>query len=257
MNKIWYHGSNKKIQLFNPNSFDLGNAFQKPGWSTFCFKNYEHTKNFSIMRLIQNYYSAIKNEDNKIFLHNNRCTWDFVNEKAITTEDGIKFIIKNVIGKRVYIHTFDSSTLKLKGIGNDITHNEFTFRDKNVKPIKIDTIILDEKKLKQAILIVQDVNKYRDELVKLSRYYNRGYLALFMNFDYTINRNEIEKIIIAINTRKLKVGEDINNFILNNNITIRRVPFITRVKKSLYGIISHIFLKRLFIKKLEKFNQIK
>ncbi len=44
MSKTWYHGSDKKIEIFNPYAFDLGNTFQKFGWSTFCFKNYNYTK---------------------------------------------------------------------------------------------------------------------------------------------------------------------------------------------------------------------
>lgn len=36
MSKTWYHGSDKKIEIFNPYAFDLGNTFQKFGWSTFC-----------------------------------------------------------------------------------------------------------------------------------------------------------------------------------------------------------------------------
>lgn len=254
MNNNWYHGSNKKIHIFNPNSFDLGNAFQTPGWSTFCFKNYEYTEKFAIMRLIQNYYSTIKNEDNQIFLHNNRCTWDFINEKAITTEEGFKFITDHLIGKKVYIHIFDSTKLVIKGIGNDITHNEFTFRDKNVKPIQIDTIILDEEKLKQTISIVNDINKYRDKLVELSKYYNRGFLTLFINLDYTINRSEIEKIIVAINMEKLNPGENISDFIETNNINIKKIRFIIRVKNSICGIMCHLFLRKLFIRKLKRFD---
>ena len=49
MKNIWYHGSDKKIELFNPYAFDLGNSFQKFGWSTFCFKDYEYTKNYEIL----------------------------------------------------------------------------------------------------------------------------------------------------------------------------------------------------------------
>ena len=113
----------------------------------------------------------------------------------------------------------------------------------------------DEKNLKQAILIVNDVNKYRDELVKLSKYYNRGFWSLFINFDYTINRGEIEKLIVAINSNKLNVGENINDFILSQNIKNKKVTFIVRLKKSICGIINHIFFKKLFIKKLNKFNQ--
>jgi len=255
INKMWYHGSNIEIQLFNPNSFDLGNSLEKPGWSTFCFNKYQYTENFAIMRLIQNYYAKIKNEKNKVFLHNNRCTWDFINEKAITTQEGLDFILKNLLNQKIYIHIFDPSKLKLKGIGNDTTHNEFTFRDSNVKPIKINTVILNEKKLKQAIMIVQDVNKYRDELVRLSKYYNRGFNTLFIKFDYTINRNEIEKIIIAINDNKLNVGEDISDFIIKNNIKIKKIPVIVRFRNAICGIFSHTLLKKIFKMKLEKFNQ--
>ena len=81
MSRVWYHGSDKVIKVFNPYSFDLGNSFQKFGWSTFCFKDYNYTMGFTIMRCIQRYYDGVKTNENRKYLHENRCTWDFVNEK--------------------------------------------------------------------------------------------------------------------------------------------------------------------------------
>lgn len=254
-NRNWYHGSSQKINLFNPFSFDLGNTFQKPGWGTFCFKNYEYTKKFTIMRLIQNFYSEIKNEQNKKFLHINRCTWDFVNEKIITTKDGFQFIKENIIGKKVYIHTIDSACLKKKGIGNDITHKEYTFRDENVKPINIETIVIEENLLKDSILIVNDVNCYREECVHISSYYNRGFLSLFITYDYTINRDEIEKIIVAISNRSLAVGEDLSKFIKDNHVNIKKIPIRIRLKQAICGSINRVFFRKKIILRLRKFDE--
>ena len=39
-----YSKYDKKIEIFNPYAFDLGNTFQKFGWSIFCFKDYEYIK---------------------------------------------------------------------------------------------------------------------------------------------------------------------------------------------------------------------
>ena len=45
-----YHGSGKKYEMLQPVSLDLGNAFQKPGWSVFCWDNYKAAHSWSIMR---------------------------------------------------------------------------------------------------------------------------------------------------------------------------------------------------------------
>lgn len=253
MNKIWYHGSNTEIKVFNPNSFDLGNTFQKPGWSTFCFKDYNYTKNFTIMRTIQNLYDKRKTPENKEYLHQNRCTWDFINKRPITTKEGLKYITHNFSNTIIYIHFFDTKQLKIKGIGNDITHSEFTFRDANIKPIKIEKIILTKEELEKRIMIVSDVNKYRDELVKISKYYNRGLLSLFIKYDYTLNRQEIEKIIIAIKEKKLKIGDNLSDFISKNNIEIKKIPLLSRIKKAVLGSINKLNRKK-YLKELKEFN---
>ena len=254
MKNIWYHGSDKKIELFNPYAFDLGNSFQKFGWSTFCFKDYEYTKNFSMMRCIQHYYDEIKNPDNREYLHNNRCTWDFVNEKAITTKEGLKFIINNLVGKKMYIHYIDSSKLKIKGIGNDATHNEVTFRDIDVVPIKIEEIDFTKEFFEENLMIVNDVNKYRKKLVEISNNYNRGLLSLFITYDYTLNREEIEKIIVAIAEGKIKIGDDLYKYIKDNNINICKIPLLKRIKKSVLGVFNKKMFKKKFIKKMKKYD---
>ena len=255
MNKMWYHGSNKRIDIFNPYSFDLGNSFQKFGWSTFCFKDYKYTKGFTIMRCIQRYYDEIKSDDNKEYLHENRCTWDFVNERPIITKEGLNFVLDNMIGTEIFIHYFNPSLFKIKGIGNDVTHDEFTFRDKNVKPIKIDQIAFSKELLEQTLMVVEDVNKYRDYLVKISNNYNRGFLSLFITYDYTLNRTEIEKIIVAINKGIIKIGDDLYDFVEKNDIKIRKISLLKRILKSILGIINRKLLKKKYLNKLKKYNE--
>ena len=254
MHNIWYHGSDTRIEFFNPYAFDLGNTFQKPGWSTFCFIDYEYTKKFTIMRCIQHYYDMVKNGANKSFLHNNRCTWDFINEKPITTKDGLEYIIKSLSGTKIYIHWIDSSRLKKKSIGNDVTHDEFTFRDSGVLPIKIETITLTSEELEKNLMVVNDVNLYRNKLVEFSEFYNRGLLSLFIKYDYTLNRDEIEKIIIAIDEGRLKIGDDLKRFIVENNIKIKRIPLYKRLKKSILGAINKKFFRKKYKRELEKFD---
>ncbi len=255
MSKTWYHGSDKKIEIFNPYAFDLGNTFQKFGWSTFCFKDYNYTKGFTIMRCIQHYYDSIKTDDNKDYLHANRCTWDFVNERPITTIEGLNFIKTNMIGTEIFIHYIDSSKLKIKGIGNDVTHDEYTFRDKNVEPIKIEKVVFTKELLEQYIMLVTDVNKYRNYLVKISNNYNRGFLSLFITYDYTLNRAEIEKIIVAVNEGKIKIGDDLYKYIKDNNIIIKKIPLHKRIIKSFLGIINKIIFRYKYINILKKYDE--
>ena len=252
--KVWYHGSDKVIKVFNPYSFDLGNSFQKFGWSTFCFKDYNYTMGFTIMRCIQRYYDGVKTNENRKYLHENRCTWDFVNEKPIITQEGLNFIIKNMLGTEIYIYSFDPSKLKIKGIGNDVTHDEFTFRDSNVVPIKVETVEFTKELLEQKLMIVEDVNKYRNYLVEISNNYNRGFLSLFITYDYTLNRDEIEKIIVAIDNGVIKIGDDLYDFVKNNNVRINKIPIIRRIIKSILGIINKKIFRFKYIDKLKKYN---
>lgn len=255
MSNIYYHGSDKKIEIFNPYAFDLGNSFQKFGWSTFCFKNYNYTKGFTIMRCIQRYYDKVKTNENRMYLHSNRCTWDFVNEKPIITKEGLNYVLKNMIGTEIYIHYIDSSKLKNKGIGNDITHKEVTFRDKNVLPMKIEKITFTKELLENYLIVVEDVNKYRNYLVAISNNYNRGFLSLFITYDYTLNRDEIEKIITAVNNGVIKKGEDLYKFIKNNNVNIKKIPILKRIKKAFLGTINRNIFRYKYINKLKKYNE--
>ena len=45
-----YHGTTAMIDKFKPMSLDIGNINQKPGWSTFCFADYNLAKRFGLMR---------------------------------------------------------------------------------------------------------------------------------------------------------------------------------------------------------------
>ena len=206
------------------------------------------------MRCIQHYYDSIKTNDNKKYLHENRCTWDFVNEMPITTKEGLNFIKNNMIGTEIFIHYIDSSKLMIKGIGNDVTHDEYTFRDEDVVPYKIEKVIFSKELLEQSIMVVEDVNKYRDYLVKISNNYNRGFLSLFITYDYTLNRTEIEKIIVAINNGKIKIGDDLYKYIRENNIVIKRIPLHKRIIKSFLGTINKKIFRQRYINKLNKYN---
>lgn len=256
MRKMWYHGSDKKIDIFNPCSFDLGNTFQQPGWGTFCFKDYDYTKKFAIMRCIQDFYVKIRNNSNRKFLHKNRCTWDFINKKPVTTSEGFRFILNNIDNLKVFIHYIDYQKLKKKGIGNDITHNEFTFRDTNIVPIKIEQINLTYEELKHIFIIVDDVNEYRKKLVLISKYYNRGILSMFMKYDYTMNREEIEKIIVAKESSKLKIGDNLTEYMKENKIAINPTPLKCRIIQAILGSINKHFFTKKYMKRLSSYYKV-
>ena len=103
-------------------------------------------------------------------------------------------------------------------------------------------------------MVVNDVNLYRNKLVEFSEFYNRGLLSLFIKYDYTLNRDEIEKIIIAIDEGRLKIGDDLKRFIVENNIKIKRIPLYKRLKKSILGAINKKFFRKKYKRELEKFD---
>lgn len=59
---------------------------------------------------------------------------------------------------------------------------------------------------------------------------------------------------MAISEGKIKVGDDLNKYVVNNNIKIIKIPLFIRLKKSFKGFINKRFKRKKYIEKLKKYN---
>ena len=129
-----YHGSTYDIEQFQPMSLDLGNAFDTPGWSTFCFGDYEYAKIFAASRAFTKLLKDTSDADDR------NLSVEFVNGRLATSNECVRYMKENgllEIKTRFYVYTIDSSNLDL-GFGNDPALKEYTFRESNITPLQKD-----------------------------------------------------------------------------------------------------------------------
>lgn len=203
-----YHGSVYEIDEFKPMSLDLGNLYDEPGWSTFCFGDYNYARVFGFMKaLIKEYPTSQVVFDKGVI--------------KITRETYEKYLEKNIIDDtfRFYVYTIDSKDLNL-GIGNDPTLKEYTFRESGIKPVETETFDLSMRNLGEFIEI---------EDGKISRTEDSDYKVLQIH-DYNKEKEVRDKLYIAINKGDLKPGDDIVKYMEDNGISFKsddiRIPDI-------------------------------
>lgn len=220
-----YHGSILKFDSIKPLGYDLGNLFLKPGWSVFCWKNKDYAISWAIFQLLR----KIKKEEkgkNKL-----RINWDVRDLKTIITEEE-KNIITNYYGRVTYVYSAKVPFYKLFP-GNDSTQNEFTVREE-INPYKVEEIILSEKILDKYVKILTRA-KIEDYLVDFdNKVYinNRGILSYLMIRDYTYNldNNIINALEIGLREGELKPGDNIDIFLKNRGLKIKKLNIINRLK---------------------------
>lgn len=222
-----YHGSTCKFDTFHPMSIDLGNGLQKPGWSTFCFRNYDWARRFAIMRLVQNYLEKTygDSKDSKY-----ECNWDLHNNRPYIHKDMFNEVCDALCNEYIYVYTIDSENLEL-GIGNDARFPEVTFREDNVKPLKINRINTSADILKSDItLIDKNPVDFEKEQLDSIQYVNRGWVNCMLNRNFSED-SSVGKLMKAVSEGKLKPGDDIEQFMVENNIILDDVSFLERFKE--------------------------
>lgn len=216
MNKILtiklYHGSPYKLEVLKPIGLDLGNRLQKPGWSIFMWKTREEALIWALMKKCQQLKNVFKEQGVSKF----HAYWNYENDKVMmrcTDEKGFrKYCMDNQV--ITYIYTVRENIFNL-GIGNDKTHDEYTIRGKEVKPINTEEIIINDEVIDNYITFVDDVKMARINNDVFTGKYNmhRGLLALLIDNGVHDNRIKYKEIITKIKKKEIKPGDDLANIL--------------------------------------------
>ena len=204
-----YHGSTYDIETFQPMSLDLGNIYDGPGWSTFCFATYEEAKLFgaarSLTKLLEETYSGEGDSDELQVVYANghliisMSCLNYIREHGLMDTNGT-----------FYVYTIDASNLSL-GIGNDPALREYTFRESGITPKQKDRFDLSFDMMKEKIEVISGkIEEYNYPIVSE---YNK---LLTHNYQKEI---EVKSALqSAIKDGRLKPGDDIEKFMANNSL---------------------------------------
>ena len=202
-----YHGSTYEIETFQPMSLDLGNAFDEPGWSTFCFGDYNHAKLFGASKALTKLIKETSEPDDEPL------SVSFVHGHLVMSEECFHQISQRDlldIKARFYVYTIDSSNLEL-GFGNDPSLKEYTFRESNVPFLHRDTFDLSLMDLKELIEVT---NGDFMANVNDNEYGEIGLLT----HNYQTEIKVRERLQSAIDNGDLKPGDDIEEYMNAHNL---------------------------------------
>ena len=215
-----YHGSTYDIDVFHPMSLDLGNGKEKPGWSTFCFRNPDYARNFALMRLIQK-KCGDKPET--------KCGWDLKERRPYVYSKVLNEVRKSVIGEKFYVYKIDAENLEL-GLGNDVRFAEVTFREDNVKPVDRETYYVDINLLNDIVKVIDVEPKKYEKSQMNTKNFDRGWLTCMINRDYS-GDSAVAKLTKAVSDGKLKPGDDVEAYMADNGIDMEDIDLIRRMSE--------------------------
>ena len=215
-----YHGSTYDIDVFHPMSLDLGNGKEKPGWSTFCFRNPDYARNFALMRLIQK-KCGDKPET--------KCGWDLKERRPYVYNKVLNEVRKSVIGEKFYVYKIDAENLEL-GIGNDVRFAEVTFREDNIEPVDRETYYVDINLLNDIVKVIDVEPKKYEKSQMDTKNFDRGWLTCMINRDYS-GDSAVAKLTKAVSDGKLKPGDDVEAYMADNGIDMEDIDFIKRMSE--------------------------
>lgn len=223
-----FHGSIAKFDIFHPMSLDLGNCNQKPGWSTFCFDDYTLAKRFALMRAVQTHVQPIADKE-PVY----KCGWDMRNSRPYISKKVYEEVMGQLKGMAIYVYTIDATKLDV-GIGNDERFPEFTFREDNVKYELRDEIFIDKESMLDDVTLLdgQSGDEFEKEQMENISDLNRGLYAYMLNRNYSEDSG-IAKVVKAVSDGKLRPGDDVEEYIRSNNISIKDVTYFDRLQENL------------------------
>lgn len=227
--KYLYHGSLNKYDVLKPWSLDYGNAFQKPGWSIFTYSVKDQCVGWCIFKLVKNIAKTY---------HIPCPNWTAAKGQgpAISQEtyDGILHILDKLPDKEkaFYIYTIkvdDDLTLGLGHSSN--TPNCITIRGVEVKPYKIEKMIMTKGLMKQHTTIVpDDVMNDKDKFLKIAGV-NSRLLTPLMTKDSMYDWKPRRKIMNAAKEGIIPYGDNdaLEKFINDNHIEFRHPSISDRI----------------------------
>ena len=221
-----YHGTTYEIDEFKPMSLDLGNRFQEPGWSTFCFAKRELALRFGLMRTIQKSIEYVQNTFNFNDTDDLKCGWDIEEKKPCIDKKCFQSIFMITLNKVLYVYTIDSSRLEI-GIGNDTTLEEYTFRESGIKPIKTESIKIDNTIFRDNVKLCDNYEEWEIAQKSLLDKKNRGWYVTSLNHDIH-NDSDIAKLFQYVKDGELKPGDDVVKFIETHHLSLKNISFFDR-----------------------------
>ncbi len=221
-----YHGTTAVIDKFKPMSLDIGNINQKPGWSTFCFADYNLAKRFGLMRLIQSVTDKLDETRTDPKWKNLQCEWNVGTCRPFV--DRQNFNPNLFIGEKFYVYTIAANRLKELGVGNDSKLPEYTFRDSDVTPDAVEPVEVSRSMLLEEVMIVDDfgdVKKANDEAIADGGFESSCRKAM-LNRDYNED-SVVGKLEKAVQTGELIPGDDIEEFMNQKGWSFDESSFIS------------------------------
>lgn len=231
VHKYLYHGSLYKYDSLKSLSIDMGNVFQKPGFSLFTFTKKEYCIGWCVFLLIRQIYRLFDTPD-QIWI-SFRC------RGAILTDKLYKELIFNLskmkdIEKTFYIYTIKVTENMELGFGHSSnTENCVTIRSENEIPAySCEKMILTPEILRDHTCIVSEEDiKNKNKLMKLAGV-NSRFLTPFMTNDMMYDKNKIKKRIKnAIKNDEIPIGdtEALQNYLIDNQIEIYHPTISDRI----------------------------
>lgn len=221
-----YHGTTAVIDKFKPMSLDIGNINQKPGWSTFCFADYNLAKRFGLMRLIQSVTDKLDETRTDPKWKNLQCEWNVGTCRPFV--DRQNFNPNLFIGEKFYVYTIAANRLKELGVGNDSKLPEYTFRDSDVTPDAVEPIEVSRSMLLEEVMIVDnfgDVKVANDKAIADGGFESSCRKAM-LNRDYNED-SVVGKLEKAVQTGELIPGDDIEEFMNRKGWSFDESSFIS------------------------------
>ena len=220
-----YHGTTAMIDKFKPMSLDIGNINQKPGWSTFCFADYNLAKRFGLMRLIQSVTDKLDETRTDPKWKNLQCEWNVGTCRPFV--DRQNFNPNLFIGEKFYVYTIAANRLKELGIGNDSKLPEYTFRDSDIAPDAVEQIEVTKTMLLEDVMIVDDFGdvKVANDKAITDGGWESSCRRAMLNRDYNED-SVVGKLEKAVQTGELKPGDDIEEFMNQKGWSFDESSFI-------------------------------
>lgn len=221
-----YHGTTAVIDKFKPMSLDIGNINQKPGWSTFCFADYNLAKRFGLMRLIQSVTDKLDETRTDPKWKNLQCEWNVGTCRPFV--DRQNFNPNLFIGEKFYVYTIAANRLKELGIGNDSKLPEYTFRDSDIAPDAVEPIEVTRTMLLEDVMIVDDFGdvKVANDKAITDGGWESSCRRAMLNRDYNED-SVVGKLEKAVQTGELKPGDDIEEFMNRKGWSFDESSFIS------------------------------
>lgn len=222
-----YHGTDMKIDVFHPMSLDLGNIYQEPGWSTFCFDNRLMALRFGLMRVLQRVTKQITNTSMNSKWIGLDVKWSIRYGKPYC--NGYRVNVSLFKNDPIYIYTFHADKLNDIGVGNDSKLQEYTFRDDNVEPDAVEEIPIDKSLLLEHLHLCksdEEFNAMVKEEEALIDEYSRGAYAAMLNRDYNTN-SDVGKMKWDIKQGELNPGDNVVEFIREKGYDLFEIGYIS------------------------------